>query len=463
MQFYTNMIPLFALTVIAGALFVAYRYQRIRRSIALGALVGAVAGFLGPTLFMLPLQACTFEPERTPIDYAVGAAIFIFGALIAIYGVAWGSRYMLARGKEREALTVGQTTHGVFNTSFIVPFVLLAPTLLILIVFIYYPAVETFNLATRLVRLGAPRTAFRCVDNFTELIEPTFSFEFYFLLAAAVILTGVIYYVNRFGDARAEWFKWVRNLASAAYLALAYVFLMDLWEEDYAEIFFNTVFISVMIVVVGLVVSLAIAYLAYQPVKGATIYRTLLIWPYAVSPAIAGILFSIMFDPNAGIVDHLLEVIFGVDLPAFRQDAWLARWVIIIASVWKTLGYNILFYLAGLQNVPKDLIEAAAIDGANVWQRFANVVLPSLSPITFFLIITNLTYAFFSIFGTIDYLTKGAPAGATSVAIYEIYRVGIQNKDLGRAAAQSIILFLIVIAVTLWQFRTSGRRVSYGA
>jgi sn-glycerol 3-phosphate transport system permease protein len=280
---------------------------------------------------------------------------------------------------------------------------LLAPTLAILTVFLYYPLLETFRLSTLLARLGAPRTRFQCVSNFTSLISP-----------------------------------------------------------EYGEVLFNTFFIATTIVVVGLILGLAIALLAFQPVRGANIYRTLLIWPYAISPAIAGIIFFVMFDPVAGIINHFIEQLGGTGLEWIR-DPWLARFAVIITSIWKTLGYNILFYIAGLQTIPSNLLEAAAIDGANLWQRFLNIIVPGLSPITFFLIVTNITYAFFNIFGTIDYLTRGGPAGATSVSIYEIYLLGIRSKDLGRAAAQSLVLFLLVVIVTILQFRTSGRRVSYGA
>ena len=169
-----------------------------------------------------------------------------------------------------------------------------------------------------------------------------------------------------------------------------------------------------------------------------------------------------MFDPNAGIIEHWLNLATGIDLPNYRESALLAQFVVILASVWKTLGYNLLFYIAGLQTVPNDQLEAAMLDGANSWQRFRWVVIPALSPITFFLIVTNLTYAFFETFGTIDYLTSGGPAGATSVAMYEIYRVAIPGRDLGRGAAQSLLLFLGVVALTMWQFRSTGKRVSYG-
>jgi len=263
--------------------------------------------------------------------------------------------------------------------------------------------IDNFRLATLLARLGTPRTVFVCVDNFTRL-----------------------------------------------------------FQEDYYQVVFNTFVISGGIVVIGLVISLAIAYLAFQEVRGASIYRTLLIWPYAVSPAVAGIIFLVMFDPVAGVINHLIELLGGTGLE-WIKDPWLGRFTIIAASIWKMLGYNVLFYLAGLQNVPKDLLEAAAIDGANAWQRFRRVTLPSLSPITFFLIVTNVTYAFFDIFGTIDFLTKGGPAGATEVMIYRIYQLGILRYDLGKAAAQSIVLFLLVIGLTVLQFRTTGQRVTYGA
>jgi sn-glycerol 3-phosphate transport system permease protein len=150
------------------------------------------------------------------------------------------------------------------------------------------------------------------------------------------------------------------------------------------------------------------------------------------------------------------------------QIPWLnnpnaAPWAVIIASVWKSMGFNIIFYIAGLQNVPKDLIEAASIDGANALRRFRYVVIPLLSPITFFLVITNMTYAFFETFGTIDALTQGGPLNSTTTMMYRIYEVGIQNNDLGKGAAQSIILFVMVIALTVFQFRTTARNVTYGA
>ncbi|MEO0564660.1 MAG: sugar ABC transporter permease [Chloroflexota bacterium] len=461
--FYPNMLPFFIVSTVLGALYVANIFRKKEGSMVLGAGLGATAGFVGSWLFMLPLQSCTFEPERTTTEFNLGLFLFFVGATVFAYGVGWTSRYLLSSSQERRIMIGSEATKGAFQVNPLVPIILLMPTIAILVVFIYYPAIQTFLLSTRLVRLGAPRTRFVCVRNFTELVEPTFSPMTLGILAAGFLLFGATLWLRRQPDTDRDLSNNMGTISSLVLVVAVYLVAMDFWSEDYRLIFFNTIFISGMIVVLGLVLSLGIAYLAFQPVRGAAVYRTLLIWPYAISPTIAGILFATMFNPTSGIVDHLLETIFGISMPPILQNAWLARWTIIMASVWNILGYNILFYLAGLQNVSKDLVQAAAIDGANGWQRFRYVVLPSLSPITFFLIITNLTTAFFSIFGTIDFLTKGAPAGATSVQIYEIFRVGIENKDLGRGAAQSIILFLGVILVTVWQFRTSGKQVNYGS
>ncbi|MBN2302830.1 MAG: sugar ABC transporter permease [Anaerolineae bacterium] len=347
---------------------------------------------------------------------------------------------------------------GVYKASPLIPVLLLLPTIIILTFFLYYPLIDTFRLSTLLVKLGAPRTVFRCVTNFTDFFEPG-GFDY---TALALVLGLVIAFLayQPLKEAGGSELRAVFIYVSA--IVIAFMLLNRIIEPDYREVLFNTFFIASAIVILGLIFGLAIAYLAYQPVRGAFIYRTLLIWPYAISPAIAGIIFFVMFDPVSGVINHIIELLGGEGLDWIR-DPWMARAAIIITSVWKTLGYNILFYIAGLQTVPGDLLEAAEIDGANAWQRFRNIIVPALSPITFFLIVTNLTYAFFNIFGTIDFLTKGGPAGATSVSIYEIVELGIRHKDLGRAAAQSIVLFLMVIGVTVFQFRTSGRRVTYGA
>jgi sn-glycerol 3-phosphate transport system permease protein len=348
---------------------------------------------------MAPLNFCTFDAGRETLDFSFGIVLIIVGVLAAVLLARWALRAFFLR----VPLFRSEATPGAFRHGWLA-YVFLAPTIIILLMFLYYPAIETFRLSTQLVKLGIARTAFVCVDNFTSLA----------------------------GD------------------------------PDYLQALLVTVLMSVAIVVLSLAIALAIALVAYLPVKGARIYRTLLIWPYAISPVVAGIIFLLIFNPLAGIFNHFYQMVFGVAIPWLNDPAF-APWAVILASVWKSLGFNILFYIAGLQNVPGDLVEAAAIDGANAWRRFWSVVFPMLSPITFFLIITNTTYAVFETFGTIDTLTSGGPLGSTTTLMFRIYEVGFTNRDLGKAAAQSIVLFILVIGFTLLQFRTTARRVNYGA
>lgn len=457
MTFYASMIPYFIISMILGSAYIARLFGNINRPAIAGAGAGLILGFFGPMLFMLPLQSCTFGADQDPVDYWFGVVLFFTSLFVVLYFAQWLFRFFLARGDKSPDLLGDQNTQGTFQSTFIVPFLLLAPTIAILLVFLYYPLIETFRLSTLLARLGAPRSAFRCVSNFTGFLEPD-GFNLTTLFLAILVIAGVFVYLEL---KRREQNLIANAVAILATIGAGFVFSYIL-EEDFALVMFNTFYISFFIVTGGLILGLAIAYLGYQPVKGAMIYRTLLIWPYAVSPAISGIIFFVMFDPVSGIINHGIELLGGQGLPWFL-DPWLARTTIIVASIWKTLGYNILFYIAGLQTVPKELLEAAAIDGANFWQRFRAVVIPALSPITFFLIITNLTYAFFNIFGTIDFLTKGAPVGTTSVSIYDIIQVGIRSRDLGRASAQSLVLFVLVIIMTVIQFRTTGEKVTYGA
>jgi len=420
-----------------------------------GFAAGAAAGFGGPLLFMVPLGFCTFAPEATTADALLGYLLMASGAALALR-IGWSVIDPVAA--KARAKSSDSTTHGVFKGHPVLPWVLLAPTLVILALFLYWPAGRTITLSTQLARLGAPRSVDRCVTNFTELVGPSRPWLAFAILIVTVALFAASSYLGRQPDADQQ--RYGGYLGTAAVGSVLYLLYL-LWTTAYQGVFLVTMIISVGIVVVGLAISIGIAYLAYQPIRGAGIYRTLLIWPYAISPPIAGLIFFVIFDPNNGIIEHWLSFV-GIDLPNYRNNAQLAQVVVIIASVWKTLGYNLLFYIAGLQTVPGDQLEAAELDGASSWQRFRFVVMPALSPITFFLIVTNLTYAFFETFGTIDYLTAGGPAGQTSVAMYEIYRVAIPGRDLGRGAAQSLILFLGVVALTLWQFRSTGKKVSYG-
>lgn len=431
-----SIIPIMTILVAAvgGA---AFTYFKAQGRVRLFVLVGAITGAIGSLLFMVPLNFCTFEAERTPLDVGLGIILVIVGMAVVLIPTRWLLTQILNReviiseplrpGTFSGYLTPPQINYDRTNKLFYwvpmiwlyplralirvsnllripwIPFVLLAPTLTILALFLYYPALDTFRLSTLLYRLGARRSAFVCMDNFTRLVDP---------------------------------------------------------------VYFHTVLLtlglSLAIVVIGLGLGLLIATAAYQPVQGAQIYRTFLIWPYAISPVVAGIIFSLLFNPAGGIINHFLEI-FGIAAVPWTNDPNFAPWAVIIASVWKSLGFNVLFYIAGLQNIPTDLKEAAAIDGANAIQRFFRITFPLLSPITFFLVITNVTYAFFDTVGTLVYLTGGpGPLDSTNTMMFRVYQLGVQNNDMGKAAAQSIVLFLLVVGLTVIQFRTTSDRVTYG-
>jgi sn-glycerol 3-phosphate transport system permease protein len=207
---------------------------------------------------------------------------------------------------------------------------------------------------------------------------------------------------------------------------------------------------------------LLLATLANRALKAKTLLRTLLIWPYAISPAIIGVIFLFMFNPIVGVINYVWNAVFHTR-PLWLGDPILTPLLIIIASIWKNLGYNVIFYLAGLQNISGELLEAASIDGANAWVRFRRIIFPLLSPFTFFLVITNLTYSFFDVFGTIDILAGPGPANSTTVLIYNLYRDLQINHNTGMAATQSVMLFVLVAGLTILQFRTTERRVTYNA
>jgi sn-glycerol 3-phosphate transport system permease protein len=230
-------------------------------------------------------------------------------------------------------------------------------------------------------------------------------------------------------------------------------------DSHYLESFKVTGFFSLLVAVFGLAISLVLAAMADHVVRGALAYKTLLIWPYAVAPAVAGILWAFLFSPSIGVVSYYLKKI-GIhwDWVINGDQAML---LVVIASVWKQISYNFLFFLAGLQSIPRSLIEAAAIDGAGPLRRFCTIVFPLLSPTTFFLLVVNIVYAFFDTFGVIDATTQGGPAGATQILVYKVYYDGVKAADLGGSSAQSVVLMFIVIALTVVQFRFVEKKVQY--
>ena len=227
----------------------------------------------------------------------------------------------------------------------------------------------------------------------------------------------------------------------------------------YLQSFRITAVFSLLVAVIGLSVSLLLAVMADRVVRGARAYRTLLIWPYAVAPAVAGVLWMFMFASPMGVVAWALQGV-GVEWN-HRLDSSHALTLIVLAAVWKQISYNFLFFLAGLQAIPRSLIEAATLDGASPWRRFWTIVFPLLSPTTFFLLVINVVYAFFDTFAIVDATTQGGPGKDTAILVYKVYHDGFKALDMGGSAAQSVILMTLVIVLTVAQFRFIERRVQY--
>jgi sn-glycerol 3-phosphate transport system permease protein len=280
----------------------------------------------------------------------------------------------------------------------------------------------------------------------------------YGLLAPQIAITLVFFY---WPAVQAVWQSFL--LQDAFGLSTTFV-----WFENYQTLFAKsdylrtvrtTAIFSALVAALSLGVSLLLAVMADRPLRGQGVYRTLLIWPYAVAPAVAGVLWIFMLNPSLGMLAKGLRAL-GVDWnPLLNSDH--AMILVVVASVWKQISYNFLFFLAGLQSIPKSVIEAAAIDGAGPVRRFWTIVFPLLSPTTFFLFVVNIVYAFFDTLGVIDAMTQGGPAKATETLVYRVFADGRAGADLGGSAAQSVILMAIVIGLTAIQFRYVERRVQY--
>ncbi len=281
------------------------------------------------------------------------------------------------------------------------PYALLAPQLAVTVAFFFWPAAETIRESLLLQDPFGTSVQFVGLDNFRQLLH----------------------------------------------------------DDSYRASFGVTAVFSVLVAGIGLALSLLLAVMADHVVRGALAFRTLLIWPYAVAPAIAGVLWVFMFSPAIGILPYWLGRI-GITWNHLL-DSRQAMTLVVIAAVWKQISYNFLFFIAGLQSIPKSLIEAAAIDGAGPMRRFRTIVFPLLSPTTFFLLVVNIVFAFFETFGIIDAATQGGPGQSTTNLIYKVFQDGFKGLDLGSSAAQSVILMAIVIALTVVQFRYIERKVQY--
>ena len=230
-------------------------------------------------------------------------------------------------------------------------------------------------------------------------------------------------------------------------------------DPYYLASFKTTVIFSTAVSVSSMALGLYLAALADRLIKGAGVYQTLLIWPYAIAPAIAGVLWLFMFNGNIGLASYYLKALGYEWNHTLKGDQ--AMFLVILASSWGRISYNFLFFLAGLQAIPKSIIEAAAIDGASLWKRFGTIVIPLLSPITFFLLVVNIVYAFFDTFGVIHTITSGGPEQSTTILVYKVFSDGFVSQDLGSSAAQSVILLVLVGILTVIQFKYIERKVHY--
>jgi sn-glycerol 3-phosphate transport system permease protein len=280
----------------------------------------------------------------------------------------------------------------------------------------------------------------------------------FLLLAPQIAITFIFFY---WPASQAVWQSFL--LQDAFGLSTSFVWFENYWHLFHDAAYYHTIAVtfvfSTAVALLSLSIALLLAVMADKPLRGGTAYRTLLIWPYAVAPAVAGVLFLFMFQPSLGIVAQGLRAV-GVDWNPLLNGNH-AMILVILSATWKQISYNFLFFLAGLQAIPRSVIEAAAIDGARSFRRFWTIIFPLLSPTTFFLLVVNIVYAFFDTFGIIDAMTGGGPAKATETLVYKVYQDGRLGGDLGGSAAQSVILMMIVIALTAVQFRYVERKVTY--
>ncbi|MCC7325213.1 MAG: sn-glycerol-3-phosphate ABC transporter permease UgpA [Burkholderiales bacterium] len=280
----------------------------------------------------------------------------------------------------------------------------------------------------------------------------------YALVAPQIAITVIFFF---WPAAQAVWYSF--QLQDAFGLKTQFVGLQNFFhlfnDPLYLDSFRITAIFSILVAGGGIAIALLLAVMADRVVHAAVGYKTLLIWPYAVAPAIAGVLYSFLFAPSIGIVTYVLKGL-GIDWN-WIINGRQAMLLVVMAAVWNQISYNFLFFLAGLQSIPKSLLEAAAIDGAGPGRRFWTIVFPLLSPTTFFLLVVNIVFAFFGTFGIIDATTQGGPGTSTLILVYKVYHDGVKAADLGGSSAQSVILMFIVIVLTVMQFRFVERKVNY--
>ena len=282
------------------------------------------------------------------------------------------------------------------------PYLLVFPQMVVTVVFFFWPALKSLQLSLFRVSPFGDRMTFVGLENFTKLLADP---EYYGTVVNSFVFAGGV-------------------------------------------------------TVISVAVALVVAGLATQKIRGLAAYRTLLLWPYGIAPAVAGIIFLFIFHPAYGILPYFLSFVTTYDFN-WLLKGWVAMTLVIAATAWTHLGYNIAFYIAGLLAIPASVIEAADVDGAGPIRRFTAIVFPLVSPITFYLVALNMVFAFFESFGVIDAVTKGGPGGATEIMVYKAYKDGMIGLNLGSSGAQSVILMVVVILLTVLQFRVAEKKVTY--
>ncbi len=389
-------------SLVVGLIFGAVTSACVVRSWQ-GAAIGAGIGAVGSQLLARLTQHCTYAAEVSGVEFGLGLGITVVSSSLLLLPF-----WALVKRSDSSA---DRSSAGLFRAR-LLPYLFIAPILFSLLLFLYYPSLQTLLLSLNSRRFPLPQERFVCLGNYTSLAT----------------------------------------------------------DPTYANSLAVSIFITVLVVLTSLSIALGIAVLASQKLYGASVYRTLLIWPFALSPVVTGAIFLAIFrEGESGLMNAVLKTFTGTTLNWLRTPE-LARLAVVAASVWNILGFNILFYIAGLQNVPKDLLEAAEIDGANRFERFGFITFPLLAPYTFFLFVTNVTYAFYGIYGVVDTLTQGGPplgaagqnGGATDVLIFKLYQDAFTpGSPAGMAAAQAVILFLMLVGITVLQFRTIESRITY--
>ena len=281
----------------------------------------------------------------------------------------------------------------------------------------------------------------------------------YVLVAPQVAVTLAFFFWPAFGSVRLSLYR-----ASPFGDRLIFVGLGNFQrlfaDTAYLRSAVTSVIFSFIVTLVGLALALVLASLANAKIRGLALYRSLLLWPYGIAPAIAGVLWLFIFHPSYGLLPYLLSFVTSYQFNWFLKG-WVALTLIIVTAVWKQFGYNLAFYLAGLQAIEASVLEAASVDGAGVIRRFLAITFPLLSPVTFFLFTLNMTFSFFDTFGIVHAVTQGGPGDATSLLVYKAWKDGFEGLQLGLSAAQSVVLMVVVIALTALQFRFAERTVTY--